>query len=175
MRELRARVQDNDVEQGGSLLDVLPKRIWYCGAWRTPEGVERKREADRNNKRKNWDAPNGGKSRRRVQRDRGQLADKEKERARALKYYERNKEQQNAKRNANRKANLERERETARRCYRAKRAERLAKIYDARDRRNPARLIRRAIAQLKLGELGHLEFVEAVSRAVAEAHGNDRD
>ena len=69
--------------------------IWYCGAWRTPEAIEKRRIADRERKKKKYDQDKDL-SRWQNREKYWKHIDKERERSRV--YYENNKEVENAKR-----------------------------------------------------------------------------
>lgn len=85
---------------------VNKKKVWYCGAWRTPETIERKKEQDRERKRKKYH----------LDLDAARLENRykyhqniDKERKRSRQYYYKNKEQENTRRTEWGRKNAERQ------------------------------------------------------------------
>ena len=175
LRKLRQKIQSNDNKSDKNVQHDV-QRVWYAGAWRSPESIIRKRLAQNRRKREHY-AANAEEIRRarRANSAAKSLAQAEEEKQRSREYYQRNKWRENERRAKWSRENRERQLANQRAAYHRKRAERLAAIYEGRDRRNPARIIRRALKQYSSGLISHPEFVKAVGLAVDAFNGSDSD
>lgn len=175
MRELQQRIQSDDNKSNKNVQRDV-QRIWYSGAWRSPESIIRKRSAQNIRKREHYAAnAEAINAARRADRATKSVAESEEEKRKSREYYQRNKGRENERRAKWARQNRERQLANQRAAYHRKRAERLAAIYEGRDRRNPSRIIRRALKQYSCGLIGHAEFVAQVRRATDAFNGGNSD
>jgi hypothetical protein len=145
-------------------MQITRNILWYAGAWRTEEGIKKKKLQDRENKRKKLATDPKFREKLNLARRALRLKKREYELERGRAYHGKHREVRNAKRVAWAKANKERQLATQRDGYRRNKTKRLANIYEGRDRRNPDRVIRRLIGEFRSGRLSLSEFVKEVSK-----------
>lgn len=164
MSKLQSNLSSDDEKQSEDLQQNV-RRIWYCGAWRTPEAVERKRLKAKLRSRERYKNPEYVAAQRQRNKAR-RAANREKFRQWKSEYYQRNKERLNAERIA--RANKDREKTNAnqRACYERNREQYLAAERARRDKRRPDRVIRRLQKSLCDGSIGLDQFVKEIKQQV---------
>lgn len=174
MRKLPKAVQSDDEKPKHNVRQtVRGVRIWYSGAWRTPEAVERSRARGRERDRISYKTDENYRRSKSFSNRCLNLEYKAKTKRDAKAYYERNKERLNAKRNALRKQKREHTLKLQRANYRKNAAENAAKERARRDKRNPARILRRATKQFAGGQLSYSGFIETFRREIVQLNGGD--
>ncbi len=175
MPRLPKKLPRDDHKQASAL--QRPLRIWYAGAWRTPEAAERKRREDAASKRRRWAAKDSAyraakiKYRESVKLDPIKL---EEERKRKREFYAANRKKCNDKRTAWARSNRARNNANQRNSYARKHADRLSKIYARRDRRNPHRPINRAIREFREGRLSIRDLANKIREQIDVVAGDLR-
>ena len=151
------------------------EKVFYGGAWRSKEAVERKRKQQRESRRERWHSDPEYREQQLAKAKRKRLANPKAERERSQRWYANNKERDNERRKRWSEANRERQRENNRNSYNQKRAERLSNIYQGRDRRDPSRVIRRLGKDLREGRIGLNDFITKIREQVDGSYGRMRE
>lgn len=161
---MKTRTNDKGMEQ-----------VWYAGAWRSKESLDRKREQQAKHKKELYHSSEEEKLRIKTMRKKSRDNNLESERQRNRENYERNKSAYNERRVQWARENPDQQRETFRQWYAKNRQEYNSKERSRRDERNPARVIRRTVGEIKSGVIGLDEAIKTMRKSVAKAFRNVRD
>lgn len=152
-------------EQDGTVNDGKKKeRIWYSGAYRSPEAIERSRKQ----KRERYKTEEYKKQKRETAKRRYQTDPEYREHMR-LKFknrYERNKEKYNERREKHRQAHKQETLERQRRYYKDNRDRLLPRIIARRKERDPTIGLHSTILKFKRGELGLGELIGCIDQTL---------
>lgn len=130
-----------------------PGSKWYAGAWRTPEGIEKRRAYDRARRKTPEQLV---KERERYKNK--TPAQKARERERHRGYYHADSKRQNQIRNENRRKTKEHTNARQRKWYSDNREDQLQKIRERRKRNNPTSGLKQSIYDFKAGRIDFNEL-----------------
>lgn len=154
------------------------QRYWYAGAWRTKEGVARKRKQDAHRKRERWAADPSIRAAKRIYRknlsDRRTPEERERHREGARRNHEKHKHHRNKKRVEWGRKNKSRQLDNQRAWYARNKERYTAEERARRDRRNPARVIRRLSQELKSGGVNIHSVVAQIKQQIDAFDGRVR-
>jgi len=161
---MKTRINDKGIEQ-----------VWYAGAWRSKESLDRKREQQAKQKRELYNSSPEERQKQLVRKKKYLKENPEIIKQRKKEEYERNKLAYNERRVQWARDNREKQREIFKNHYTRNREEYCTKERVRRDERNPARVIRRTVEQLKGGIIGLDEAVKTMRKSVTKAFRNVRE
>lgn len=170
MQKLPRPIQSKHEKPTDGVRDKL-RKVWYASAWRTEEQVERKKLQQRNHQRERYQTDESFRQKKLSKRRASALANPEKNKERVRRYYESHREQENRRRTEWRKQNRDRDLANQRASYSANKAKRIENINCGKDRRNPARIIRRLTKEFKEGLIGLADFTKQVREQVDGLNG----
>lgn len=140
------------------------EKIYYAGAWRTPEGIEKRKLQDRNRVRtKSSIDRKNEKARERYNSDEDH---RNKRLAKQKKYQIENREDLNRKKKERIDENRDEYNRKNRERYRSDKSKRFNIIRAGRIRRNPVYGSTKLVEQLKSGELKLDQFVDRISNII---------
>lgn len=155
---MKTRINDKGIEQ-----------TWYADAWRSTESLTKKREQQAKHKKELYHSSEEEKLRIKTMRKKSRENNRETDLKRKKEEYERNKIAYNERRVQWARDNREQQRETFNQWYAKNREEYNSKERSRRDERNPARVVRRTVEQIKNGVIGLDEGVQKMRESVTKS------